>query len=213
MQLARFHPQWFLALCFSTGTVLSAAPHTAPEDKQTQEVADWLTGSFSNRAQAAHDTAFHHVVLHMHRIWTHRTGEHWLYVEQALATTPEKPYRQRVYHIRWEQGPVSDVYLLPGDASAFVGGWRDTRALERLTPDSLLPRHGCSIALRKESAGHYQGATRGKICGSERGGATYATSDVTLDASVLTSWDRGFDPEDRQVWGSTEGPYRFEREG
>ncbi len=44
-----------------------------------------------------------------------------------------------------------------------------------------------------------------------RQGASYATSEVTLDEVALESWDRGYDDTDTQVWGATQGPYVFIR--
>ena len=43
-------------------------------------------------------------------------------------------------------------------------------------------------------------------------GASYATSEVELREERITSWDRGYDGEGLQVWGATEGPYRFDRQ-
>ena len=212
MTVHRIAIPFLFALSGALPALAVAGPAQESPTEQVRQVAAWLSGSFSNRQQAARDKSFHHVVLHMQPIWTQRQGEFWLYVEQALAETADKPYRQRVYRIRWDGGPVSDVFLLPGDPAAFVGAWRNTDALARLTPENLLERDGCSIALHKATTGHYEGATRGKSCSSERSGASYATSAVSLSAASLTSWDRGFDSGDKQVWGSEAGPYRFERE-
>lgn len=199
------------ALVAVVAAAAAAPPGQDTPVRQTQEVADWLTGSFSNGAQARRDPAFHHVLLHTQPIWPGRSGEHWLYVEQALADTPDKPYRQRIYRIRWEGGPVSEVFLLPGDPSAFIGAWRDVSRFNGLEPEHLEQRQGCSIWLHKQRAGGYEGATRGRHCGSDRSGAQYATSEVVLDAAALSAWDRGFDAAGSQVWGATAGPYRFER--
>jgi len=43
-------------------------------------------------------------------------------------------------------------------------------------------------------------------------GASYASSEVTLTATELNTWDRGYDAGGAQVWGSTKGPYRFVKE-
>ena len=32
-----------------------------------------------------------------------------------------------------------------------------------------------------------------------------------MEEEVLTSWDRGFDSNDKQVWGATSGPYVFKK--
>jgi hypothetical protein len=56
------------------------------------------------------------------------------------------------------------------------------------------------------------GSTQGDGCASALRGAAYATSEVTLTAGELDSWDRGFDATGNQVWGSTKGAYRFVKE-
>ncbi len=200
---------------FSTLAFAQPAPALVSDAAQQQprEVASWLAGSFSNHAQAAQDPAFFEVVLHMREIWPQRSGEQWLYVEQALAASPSQPYRQRVYRIGWDgRGPVSEVFTLPGDAAAFVGAWRNVAVFEALSPQDLHRREGCSLHLVKQPDGTYRGSTVGHDCASERSGAAYATAEVMLDANVLTSWDRGFGVQGKQVWGSERGPYRFERQ-
>lgn len=202
-----------LLLAFAAdGAIGALAPPSEGEPEQLREAVLWLTGSFSNQAQAKQNSAFHAVVLHMQPIWTARAGEHWLYVEQALAATPEKPYRQRVYRVQWDgDGPVSEVYTLPGDGAAYVGAWRTTGVFASLTPDDLRRKEGCSLHLAKSLDGSYRGATRGQACASERSGASYATSEVVLEPALISTLDRGFDTNGVQAWGSQAGPYRFDR--
>ena len=62
-----------------------------------------------------------------------------------------------------------------------------------------------STACRKPWAG----STQGKGCSSTLGGASYATSQVTVTPLELRSWDQGFDAAGKQVWGAEKGPYVF----
>ena len=48
-------------------------------------------------------------------------------------------------------------------------------------------------------------------CETKLRGARYATAEVELEQAGMTALDRGFDGDDKQVWGSTSGPYRFKR--
>ena len=68
-----------------------------------------------------------------------------------------------------------------------------------------------SSALRRASAGAFEGSTVENECVSTLRGAAYATSEVTVSRERLTSWDRGFDAGGGQVWGATEGPYIFDK--
>ena len=202
-----------------TGFVLLSASlvcgTTRADDKSEAELkrlAGFMAGSFSSKEQAAEDKAFFDVRLHMAPIWTDRKGEHWLYVEQAMAGALEKPYRQRVYKLVWKDGdPVSVVYTLPGDALKFAGAWKKPEVLAKLKPTDLTEREGCAIVLKKKTDGNYSGSTVGKGCASDLRGAKYATSEVTITADTLTSWDRGYDGAGKQVWGAVKGPYVFKK--
>ena len=182
----------------------------APE----HQLAGWMTGSFTSAAQAKIDPEnFFPVRMVMLPIWTDRADGPWLYVEQAAEARLEKPYRQRVYNlIADENGDVrSDVYALPGDLLKHAGCWNAQNPLQGVTPENLVLREGCTIYLERGDIGSFEGSTRGKGCVSKLGNAAYATSEVTIRNGLLTSWDRGFDKDGKQVWGATEGPYRFVR--
>lgn len=190
--------------------VLQAAELTAEQAAEIKRVAELLAGSYSSAEQAKQDKEYFEVQLHMVPIWTDRAGEHWLYVEQAMATALDKPYRQRVYKIEWKDGsPVSRVYNLPGDALKYAGAWKEKKPLADLKQEQLTEREGCAIVLKKQKDKTYKGATVGKGCKSDLRGAAYATSEVVLSETKLTSWDRGYDAADKQVWGAVKGPYEF----
>ena len=172
----------------------------------------YMTGSFSSAEQHLSDPDnYHDIRLQMAPIWKHRSDGPWLYVEQAAAQSLERPYRQRVYHLlaKPDKTLESVVYELPGDPLRYAGAWRKPERLDELLPSDLLLRDGCSITLRKMENSTFVGSTTGEGCNSSLHGASYATSEVVVEAGRLVSWDRGFDAEDRQVWGATEGGYVF----
>jgi hypothetical protein len=181
-------------------------------DSELAILGEWLTGSFSSREQAAADPAFHDVRLSMERIWPERTDGYWLYVEQAIAGHEARPYRQRVYHLTRHSPDSlrSEVYTLPG-AERFIGGFA-ARESSTIIPDSLELRAGCAIFLVRKDAESFTGSTQGPDCASTLRGAAYATSEVVVTEETLASWDRGFDVDGEQVWGSTAGPYIFRKE-
>ena len=184
-----------------------------PAGPDAREVAAWMIGTFSSEAQAAKNPAFRAVVLHVAPMWTDRPDARWLYVEQAMASTPDKPYRQRVYRLSdTPDGVDSMVYELPGDPLQRAGAWKDQNPLNDLLPDMLVPKAGCTVHLKRGSGIEWSGGTEGTGCPSTRDGATYATSEVTVTPTELRSWDRGFDASGKQVWGSTAGPYIFVKE-
>ncbi len=193
-----------------------------------QELVDLMVGSFSSEKQHKEDSEnFFDIRLHMAPIWKDISSDekgYWLYVEQAVAAMPDKPYRQRVYHVTMEYvsdqsgtaTPVfkSAVYLLPGtpaDVLKFTGAWKDEKKLEGVTPENLILRDGCTVVMSRTGEGKFEGATVGKGCPSERGGAKYATAEVHVNKDGLQTWDRGYNEKDEQVWGAEKGGYRFER--
>jgi hypothetical protein len=201
------------ALCLGLAGLggCASVPPTSSRSAQNDpvaEVAGWMAGHYDSRDQAAADSAYYAISLAMVPIWPERRDARWLYVEHALASTPDKPYRQRVYRLsRGADGEVlSAVFTLDAPAR-FVQGWRNG-TLAGLTEAMLQPRAGCTVSLRRAGA-VWRGATTGRDCASDLRGATYATAEVMLEAATMRSWDRGYDAGGKQVWGATEGAYVF----
>ncbi|MEM8900194.1 MAG: chromophore lyase CpcT/CpeT [Bacteroidota bacterium] len=170
-----------------------------------------MTGSFSSEKQAEADSTYYPISLHMYPIWE-ASGEKWLYVEQAMATQQDKPYRQRVYKLeeielnRFQ----SIVYTLKND-SLFVGKWAEPDFFNQYDVSILSEREGCAVVLEKTGENTFAGSTLDKACGSNLRGASYATSSVTVTPASIKSWDRGFNEADEQVWGAEKGGYIFDR--
>jgi hypothetical protein len=196
--------------------VLSAAGHVGAQklnDGDLKRLAGTMAGVYSSEAQAKADTDYFHIMLRMKPIWKERTDGFWFYVEQSVATSQLKPYRQRVYHLYLldDSTIASKVYEIRNPLK-YTMGWKNPSLLSGLTHDSLIDRQGCSIYLRKQEGEVFKGATPGKECLSSLRGSTYATSEVTVFPDRLVSWDRGWDKEDHQVWGAEKGGYIFIRQ-
>jgi hypothetical protein len=146
-------------------------------------------------------------------IWTDRTDGPWLYVEQAVATSLDRPYRQRVYRLVVHPGGAihSVVYKLPDDPLRYAGAWRDAEPLANLSPKELTVLEGCDVVLSRRSAEVFAGGTVAKECANTWRGASYATSEVTVKETEMISWDRGYAPDGQQVWGATGGGYIFKK--
>jgi len=193
-----------------------------------EELVGLMTGSFSSAVQNQKDEKnYFDIRLHMAPIWPESSSTEkgfWIYVEQAVATDLERPYRQRIYRVFAETTAAADgtpaqifkseVYLLPGkpdEVFKFAGAWRDPAKLDSLKPEQLTPKDGCTVVLTRTAPKTFDGATVGKGCPSERSGAKYATAEVHVSAAGLKTWDRGYNDKDDQVWGATQGPYIFDR--
>jgi hypothetical protein len=179
------------------------------QDRGLMRLMTYMTGSFSSHEQAAADSNFFDISLEMVRIWEDREDAIWLYVEQAEALSLETPYRQRVYRLTREDSETFESAVFEfEDPLRFAGAWKENQPLSQLNPDSLHQRTGCSIFLDYQD-GVFTGSTLEKACVSQLRGAAYATSEVILEHGQLSTWDRGFNAGDEQVWGSRTGPYVF----
>jgi hypothetical protein len=168
-----------------------------------------MIGKFSSKLQSERDTNYFHISLVMSRIWTDRKDGIWLYVEQAMASKLDKPYRQRVYHVQHPNKNIftSDIYTLK-DAGKFIHLYDSSHLASKLTIDQIELKDGCTVTL-KLSKGIYVGGTDQDKCPSDLRGAKYATTKISLQPGELISWDQGFNEKGEQVWGATKGGYIF----
>lgn len=174
-------------------------------------LVNWMTGSFNSEEQSRNDSDYYNISLEMHRIWGNRNDGYWLYVEQAVATAKDNPYRQRIYHIFEEDGVLKSViYSLP-DEKKFIGGWEDISVFNTLSPEQLETREGCEVIIKRKDENTFIGSTVEKNCTSNLRGAAYATTEVSITKDTIISWDRGFNDKDEQVWGATKGGYIFKK--
>lgn len=182
------------------------------EEDRTQELITHMTGTFDSGLQAQSNSKYYNISLHMYPMWTDRTDGRWLYVEQAVASNPAEPYRQRMYQVlKTSKGYESRVFELP-DPENSVGAWKGGTSVDNLSPEDLILREGCTVYLDYNSqTGTFEGKTKSGQCLSSLRGATYAESEVVIHPDYIQSWDRGFDANGQQVWGATDGPYVFRR--
>lgn len=201
-------------LCFLLPAVLFLA-FCSTSKKAKTPVSDLLllkksmTGSFNSSAQAARDTDFFDITLHMYPIWEDRP-EHWIYVEQTVTANPQKPYRQRVYRLEQRDAEtfVSHVYTMKSPKD-FVLAWKSPEKFKALTVNDIDLKSGCEVVLKKQRDGSFSGSTGKQTCPSELRGAKFATSAVSVFSDKILSWDQGFNADGKQVWGAEKGGYEF----
>jgi CpeT protein len=201
--------------------LLACAPRVmepAREIPSLDHLTSWMVGDFSSAAQSAQDPKnYFDIRLHVRRIWTDRKDGAWLYVEQAAAETPGKPYRQRVYRLARLASDrfQSEIFMIKGDPLRFAGAWKSRDPLSELRREGIEQKQGCEVMLEARSekgTWTYEGGTSGSGCESLLRGARYATTQVRIDSKELISWDRGYDAQGKQVWGATQGGYHFLRQ-
>jgi CpeT protein len=172
-----------------------------------------LAGSFDSSAQAARDESYFDIVLHMTPMWTWRDDGPWLYVEQAVATSADRPYRQRVYKLeRMGANRVRSRVFVFDEPLTHAGAWKSGSPMSEMSPEDLEERVGCAVLMTYDPAtGGFVGSTMGNGCRSELNGSAYATSEVVITPDRIVSWDRGYDATGQQVWGAEKGGYEFVR--
>jgi len=181
------------------------------QSEDFQQLLQWMTGEFSSAEQAAEDSSYYDISLKMTRIWPGKKTGAWIYVEQALAATPDEPYRQRIYFVR-ELGDgqfSSDIYTIPEEEN-FIGAWKDPSLFAEMDQFDLKYKDGCAVFLDYDGF-QYSGSTNEGTCKSTLQDASYTTSNVKITKGVLESWDQGFDEEGNQVWGAEKGAYIFKK--
>jgi CpeT/CpcT family (DUF1001) len=179
-------------------------------DKDLAALQQLMTGKYNSEAQSKADTNYFNISLVMKPIWTDRTDGKWLYVEQAMASKLEKPYRQRVYHLQHPSANVytSDIYTIK-EAMTYAGAHNDEAKMEKLSFDKIELKDGCTVTLKDLGGKMYEGGTELDHCPSDLRGAKYATTKIKMKDGELVSWDQGFDVNGKQVWGAEKGGYIF----
>ena len=191
-----------------TGCVKHASIDNYNIDKDYTILADWLTGEFSSAEQSLSDTSFFDIHLVMYPIWQERDDGIWIYVEQSLASMPERPYRQRVYCLKKLRYGLYESRVFEIDsAEQFIAAYK-YNDLRGLSIEDISLKKGCSIIIRRKCQLIFQGSTVGTSCSSNLHGADYARSDVVIRKNKMLSHDRGYDNEGNQIWGP-ESPYIF----
>lgn len=175
-------------------------------------LVSYMQGSFSSEEQSQKDTTYFNIILNMKRMWHQRTDDIWIYVEQAVASSSDKPYRQRVYRLtQLSDGSIESAVFTFPEPLQYAGEWKNENPLDDVNPSTLTQRTGCSVFLVKNDDGSFTGSTKAKDCESELRNGKYATSEVTIKKDGMISWDRGFNDSGEQVWGAVKGGYIFKK--
>ncbi|MDG5492423.1 chromophore lyase CpcT/CpeT [Psychroserpens sp. SPM9] len=185
-------------------------PQEPISQDHSHELVALMQGSFDSEIQSQVDSTYFNISLHMYPIWKDKGN--FLYVEQALSSKQEQPYRQRIYEITRLNDSMynSAAYTIEND-SLWIGKWKTPEAFQELTLDQISKKEGCEVLLKRLDADYFKGETGEKTCESTLYGAAYATSEVEIMEDKIISWDRGFDAKGEHVWGAEKGGYIFNK--
>lgn len=202
----------FLGLFFSTLPVNAYADGVAPAVNQ---FADMLTGLFDSSSQAIDDSEYldvsvRHCSVMVTDLPADKRDGRFLALRQSVSTDA-KPYRVRILRVfaGVSEGTVRVSSFALNDNSDISELCFKPEA-ERIISFSQLAEEKCTTESRLQN-GTFVGGTVGDGCPSSRAGAVRMTSELTLDAQGMTTWDRGWTAQGQLAWGPEKGPYKFER--
>lgn len=180
------------------------------QEKSLDTLFSMMQGSYNSETQAKSDSTYYNISLHMYPIWEGKGN--WLYVEQAVNSMQDKPYRQRLYEVKQlsDSTFASYIYTIQND-SLWIGKWKTPKDFDSLKLTDIALRKGCEVILTKTNDSTFSGRTGDKTCESSLRGASFATSEVEMLPNKIISWDRGFDANGNHVWGAEKGGYIFEK--
>ncbi|MEB3274775.1 MAG: chromophore lyase CpcT/CpeT [Prochlorothrix sp.] len=190
-------------------------PHNQPP--RLVQFAQWLAGTFSNAQQVTENPGRYGQIELVFRPLPQGFGDCiGLYGEQAYGYALDRPYRQVVHRLVWQDGLGIEVenYRLP-NPQRYVGAGFDPERLRDLDLSTLIFKKDCSMVFaleRGETETCFVGRLRnpGRCLVPWQGQETYLVSEAILTEQSWTSRDRGFDLQSReQIWGSEMGALKF----
>ncbi|WP_298543218.1 chromophore lyase CpcT/CpeT [uncultured Aquimarina sp.] len=182
------------------------------QGSQIDDLTGILSGKFSSKKQAKEESGYSAVCLINIPIWDDRPG-YWFYQELYDEKNSTSIYNQRIINFKkLDSLTISSVnYSIP-DQKRYANGWKDISIFDHLTIDSLKIRDGCDVYFKKKTSTIYHGKTKKGTCSSSFSSKiSYTTSNIVISKNKITSWDRGYNTQGKQIWGKIQGPYKFIR--
>jgi len=182
------------------------------DDPQLDDFVKLLSGKFSSKQQSETESGYSAIGLVNKPIWKDRSG-YWFYQELYNEENSTSIYNQRILNIRRVDSVTlsSTSYVIPNQKK-YINAWKDVSIFNILNIDSLHIREGCDVYFKKKTSTIYQGKTKKETCTSSFSKKiSYTTGNIIISRKKITSWDRGYDSNGKQVWGKIQGPYKFLR--
>jgi hypothetical protein len=196
-------------------SAVSAVGLASESSPAVNTFADLLLGSFDSSAQAIDDSDYldvtvRHCSVTVTDLPSSMSSGRFLALRQSVSTSAT-PYRVRILRIFAGESP--DVVRVSSFATVRGLNVADLcfkPEAQRTISYKILDEEKCTTQARLQD-GQFTGGTTGDGCPSSRSGAVRMTSELSLNAQGMTTWDRGWNATGELVWGPEAGPYRFER--
>jgi uncharacterized lipoprotein YbaY len=189
------------------------APAQANPDltAQTAQVVQHLEGILSTAQRAAANPKVANVTMTTCRVQVANppAGSIYLYQEQAIVPSLDKPYRQRILEI--SPRPASQTIRSRSYKLADQAKWVNfcDRPSRQIQPQDF-PIGVCAVFLKPTPEG-FSGTTEATGCPANVRGAVMIRNRIRLHPNGMDTWDRGYNAQGKQVWGAGDAPYQFLR--
>lgn len=167
---------------------------------------EWISGEFNSTSQSSEDPYFDNVFIKTLKFRWDERGD-WFYTEQG-EILDGVPYRIRVYILSY----LNDTTLLNKVYKVKIENFSNGIDLQLLEYSDLEEMCGCHTYIYKsynKDNWYYYGETNESDCKGSFRGATYTTSHFRVYEDRIVSWERGWNDNTEQVWGSTRGAYIY----
>ncbi|ACK72526.1 conserved hypothetical protein [Gloeothece citriformis PCC 7424] len=188
----------------------TASAQAVPVQTHINSVVSHLVGVMDTSAQVAKNPNKANVRMTTCQVTlTGGNDSIYLYQEQALTKTLDKPYRQRFLEIKptLEPETVESKSYKPLQAERLIG-FCNKPLSERVLNVSELGEPVCSVFLKPSNNG-YLGETQPEGCPANVRGAVTITNTILLHSEGMDTWDKGYDAQGNQVWGANDDPFEF----
>lgn len=176
-------------------------------------LAQCIAGEFSNKKQCFADPKlFAHIHVFFRPLPIDFFEGIGFYSEQVYDYNMWTPYRQGVHKFVQKDNEIYVENYSLNDAMLYAGSGHNRSILETIKPNVIERRYECSMVFTKKNDTFFGRVEGNKCLIPKRDKLTYLVSEVELTEETFVSLDRGMDVNtNEQVWGSTEGPLRFEK--
>lgn len=173
--------------------------------QNTKQYTKSISGVFWTKEQHSRDSTFDNVIVRTNLIRKDSDGTHWMYTEQGEFEN-YTPYRKRVYQLKLIEDVIwQRIYYIKDEENFSYLNYKS------ITEGDIIPKEGCDIWIRYNGRGIYNGSTDGNNCVATFRGSTHVTTDFWVKRREVGSWERGWNDNGEQVWGSERGYYIYKK--
>lgn len=190
-------------------TMAFGAMSASPDDVDVQELTTWFEGSYTSERQAQVDTSYANERLEIRRIWLDRSDGTWFVVERFPTAKPDVPLQQSVMNLRAVEDNITEIRVYAWKSPEKAHGlWKNPERASDFSQADLGLKRGCEMYFQRNATTFF-GGTHGTACRSSVGGASYVSHSMSISATSIALWERGYTAENKQVFGSVKGPYYY----